>query len=60
MIDKYNDVIIYLIHVEHELHYVNKDVNNPTSLQINNITVEILFFYVYFGKLFNFNIFILI
>ena len=44
MIDKYNDVIIYLIHVEHELHYVNKDVNNPTSLQINKITVEILFF----------------
>ena len=52
MIDTHKNVIRY--YIKHELHYVNKYVNNPTSLQmarislideklINKISVDILF-----------------
>ena len=65
-----NNVIRYKI--EHELHYVNKYVNNPTFLQMAQISLineklyqqnngrNIILFDVYFGKLFNFKIFIMI
>ena len=37
MIDIHKHVIIYLM--EHELHYVNKYVNTPTSLQMARISL---------------------
>ena len=37
MIDTHNNVIRY--YIEHELHYVNKYVNNPTSLQMARISL---------------------
>ena len=60
----------YLIH--HELNYVNKYVNNLTSLQMARISLidekfdsqnngrNIILFDVFVGKLFNFNIYITI
>ena len=70
MIDTHKNVIRYW--VQHELHYVNKYVNNPTSLQMARISLideklvkqnngrNIILFDVFFGKLFNFNILIMI
>ena len=70
MIDTHKNVIRYL--VQHELHYVNKYVNNPTSLQMARISLideklvsqnngrNIILLDVYFGKLFNFNVLIMI
>ena len=37
MIDTHKNVIRY--YVQHELHYVNKYVNNPTSLQMARISL---------------------
>ena len=70
MIDTHKNVITGH-KIQHELHYVNKYVNNPTSLQMvrislmdkkldeqnngRNIILHNLFD-VYFGKLFDFNI----
>ena len=54
-----------------EIHYVNKYINNPTSLQMARISLigeildlqnngrNIILFDVYFGKLFYFNILIM-
>ena len=53
MIDTHKNVI----------RYVNQYVNNPTSLQMARISLideKITVFNVSFGKLFNFNIFIMI
>ena len=70
MIGTHKNVIRYWI--QHELNYVNKYVNNLTSLQMARISAidkkldqqnkgrNIIWFDVYFGKLFNFNIFIMI
>ena len=74
MIDTHKNVITRY-KLQHELHYVNKYVNNPTSLQMvrislmdkkldeqnngRNIILHNLFD-VYFGKLFNFNMLIMI
>ena len=61
-----------LVRLEHELHYINKYENNPTSLQMAWISLidekldkqhngrNIILFDVYFEKLFNFNIFFMI
>ena len=67
MIDTHKNVIRY--QKEHELHYVNKYVNNPTSLHMARISLieekldwqnngrNIILFEVYYGIFFNFNIF---
>ena len=68
MIDSHKNVIRY--YIEHELHYVNKYVNNGTSMQMAPILLidekihlqndgrsNILIF-VLFGKLLHFNILI--
>ena len=69
MIDTHKNVIRY--YVEHGLHYVNKYVNNATTLQMARISWidekldqqndgrNIILFKVYFGKLFTYDILIM-
>ena len=69
MIDTHKNMIKYQI--ELKVYYVNKYVNNATSLQMawislineklvsQNDSRNLILFDVYFGKLFNFNILIL-